>query len=205
MRWPSSQLSSHLGLKASPLSWDVVGYGSPELCFWCHFLVTRSCAMSGGGVEEGGFTCLQLSSFHWVQPQWVRMTCAGELLLAFYDLPSKYFTIQQSLEVGKWWVSVSVTFFIQLWFVNCCHRLHCFPVHDPGLSLNVWSGLPSRGCIPTFYCYCIHWGQNWTASMALNFVFPLNPITLICPPSDVSMCGSLKYVCALSRKSFVEL
>lgn len=127
---------------------------------------------------------------------------------------------------GRWNSTSGALFFPWQWRQpDCsCHTFALCLCPITGFSLNVYqslrlewclytpslSGLLNQGCEPPLHGYSVSWscGELLTESVAVFSVVPsilLLQLAPVCSPSDISMCECLRYICVLSRKSFVKL
>lgn len=198
-----------------------------------HFLIARihlqchskfmqlpppGCAiMSGGGRdEESRLMCLLFYYFSQYEPHHLG---SKVFLQLFCNLPREDFTAshRRMKLVG------SCDYGILCPVMAVCGTLPSFApllCPDPGPSLKeCWPlrpycyicpfSFPSGGCTTTLHSYYAYLGnfEHQTMHILWSCSSPiLSPLlTLTLALSDVSMCGSFKCVCVMSRKSFVEL
>lgn len=123
-----------------------------------------------------------------------RKVSRGRFLLLCLCLPSD----------GGWSIAATSCSFPCLWFLV---QPQC--VSDTHGRLHPLGPL-SGSCTLTYHHYHLHWGcdEYQAVSVVPVFVFPptLSSLsTQVCPPSDISMCRSLRCYYVSNRESFVEL
>lgn len=170
--------------------------------------------------EEGVGGWREVGPFQWILTAVNTDHLGWNIFLLFHDLPSENFTAGQATEdgVGRFLsLQIPLSSDVRLWNYT---TLNTTSLPLTLGSVSMYSGHPGPTAIlvpwlaqwglhlnPSLLLPPLGWCKHQTASVAPVSVLSPTPSSLFSPintPSNVSVHGSLRFVCSLSMELFVE-